>query len=140
MPDDCYYRCSAKGLVLDKNGTHFLIIQDSSNFWDLPGGGIEYDAIPTEELAREILEETGIKIKACFGRPIDFITGRRTLQPDVHIANIVYLCEIEKLVLRESAECVAARFVSPADVSQLRASDLLKDVAARFVDYRIDQG
>lgn len=54
--DPCYYRVSVKGLVRDGQGKIMLILQDDG-YWELPGGGLEYDEDPKACLAREVLED-----------------------------------------------------------------------------------
>ena len=50
------YRVAVKGLVRDELG-RLLFVQERSDSWDLPGGGLERGEDITEALKREFLEE-----------------------------------------------------------------------------------
>ncbi|MFW5842203.1 MAG: NUDIX hydrolase [Bacillota bacterium] len=49
--------------VLKVNGTYCLIYNKHWNLYTLPGGGVEPDESIVDALRREVLEETGFKIK-----------------------------------------------------------------------------
>lgn len=58
-----------KAIVMHPSDNKFLIIKRSDNdfvrpgTWDLPGGSMVYGELHQDALKREILEETGLKIK-----------------------------------------------------------------------------
>jgi 8-oxo-dGTP pyrophosphatase MutT (NUDIX family) len=115
---DCFYRVSIKALILDETRTKFLIVQETSGFWELPGGGLEYGEKPAEALKREIQEEMGLEVTFIADRPAYVITdpirGGR-----VHRANLIYEAEVRGLDFTPSNECVAIRFVTPAEIADL---------------------
>jgi 8-oxo-dGTP pyrophosphatase MutT (NUDIX family) len=53
---------SVKGVVLDPAG-RVLLLRNERDEWELPGGRIEIGESPEECVAREILEETGWKVR-----------------------------------------------------------------------------
>ena len=55
------YRVAVKGLVRDKSG-RLLFVQERSNSWDLPGGGLEHGENTAEALTREFREELNVDI------------------------------------------------------------------------------
>ena len=55
------YRVAVKGLVRDESG-RLLFVQERSNSWDLPGGGLEHGENIVEALAREFQEELNVDI------------------------------------------------------------------------------
>ena len=56
------YRVSAKGLILMQNRA--LLVRKPGGYWSLPGGRLEEGEAPEDALARETLEETGIRCQA----------------------------------------------------------------------------
>jgi 8-oxo-dGTP pyrophosphatase MutT (NUDIX family) len=58
----CTYRVSAKAAIT--NSTGLLLVKEDSEYWDLPGGGIEHFEEPEIALRREIEEEVGVHIAA----------------------------------------------------------------------------
>ena len=57
-----FYRPSVRGIILDDNGDVAMIYSRKYHFYKFPGGGIEGNETHIEALAREIKEETGMKL------------------------------------------------------------------------------
>ena len=55
------YRVVIKGLVRDSSDK-LLFVQERSDSWDLPGGGLEHGENIVEALTREFQEELGVDI------------------------------------------------------------------------------
>lgn len=62
------YRVVVKGLVRDQSGK-LLFVQERSDSWDLPGGGLEHGENIVEALIREFQEELGVDITINSDRP-----------------------------------------------------------------------
>ena len=62
------YRVVVKGLVRDQSGK-LLFVQERSDSWDLPGGGLEHGENIVEALIREFQEELGVDITIDSDRP-----------------------------------------------------------------------
>ena len=62
------YRVVVKGLVRDQSGK-LLFVQERSDSWDLPGGGLEHGENIVEALTREFQEELGVDITIDSDRP-----------------------------------------------------------------------
>jgi 8-oxo-dGTP diphosphatase len=118
MNEPCYYRVSVKGLVTDETG-RMLLIRESSNYWDIMGGGLDHGEDPIECLRREIQEEMGLIVTSASQAPKYFITAQR---PDngVYIANIIYQIELADLNFTPSEECEELRFCSLADMADMQ--------------------
>jgi len=64
----CWYRVGVKAVII-KNGT-VLLAKEGSNFWDLPGGGLEHDEDISSGLSREASEELNAEITSHSKTPL----------------------------------------------------------------------
>ncbi len=128
---NCFYRISVKALVLNETKDKFLVCKDH-DYWELPGGGLEWDASPHTELAREIQEEMGVKVAWMAEQPSYFLTGVQTLNPEVKMANIIYECQLESLDFTPSEECTEIKFISAENVTDLPVFDSVEKLAGMF--------
>ncbi len=128
---DCYYRVSVKALILNETRDKFLICEEESGVWELPGGGLEWGATPQEDLPREIQEEMGLTVTKVADHPAYFITAQ-TLNRGVWIVNILYEAEVEHLNFTPSDECVNLAFVSKDDIQEMKVFPTIKKLAEMF--------
>lgn len=101
-----YVRVAAHGLI--KKDNKFLVFKRSFDddympgYWDIPGGTIKFHEKMIDALNREILEETGLKVRVgkilfCYDFPssserhqfqivyeCDYLGGEVTLNPEDH--------------------------------------------------------
>ena len=63
------YRVVIKGLVRDSSGK-LLFVQERSDSWDLPGGGLEHGEDVAKALKREFLEELEADVKVSTENPL----------------------------------------------------------------------
>lgn len=59
LPNTCY-RVSLKAVIKNSEG-HVLVVKEQSEVWSLPGGGLDHGESVSDALARELLEEVGVK-------------------------------------------------------------------------------
>ena len=52
----------AYGIVVDEYGQVLMVRRDDSRTWAPPGGGVDADEMPPDAAAREVEEETGLKV------------------------------------------------------------------------------
>ena len=128
---ECFYRISIKALVLNETRDKFLICEEENGVWDLPGGGLDWDTKPQEDLAREIQEEMGLKIIKVAERPSYFVTEMH-VKKGLWKANVVYETELEHLNFTPSEECVNIRFVNKDDLDGLETFPGVKQVSEQF--------
>ncbi len=129
---DCFYRVSIKGLILNEKRDKFLIGKDEAGFWDLPGGGLEWEETPQDDLTREVEEEMNLTVTKTASRPCYFFTGRQTVNPDIHIANIIYECQVDNFDFTPSPECLEIKFVDSKDITDLEVSDCVMKLMQIF--------
>ncbi len=133
---NCFYRVSVKALVLNEERDKFLLCKEADGRWELPGGGLDWDAGPQEDLPRELMEEMGLRAIYIADNPCYFITGKSTNYPEIRIANVLYETKLEHLNFTPSDECVEIRFVNKDMVDGMELFDGPRKLLEMFnVDY-----
>jgi len=94
---------SQKAIIINKEGEILTIFRTETaptrpNTWDLPGGDLEFGENAQESMAREIFEETGLRVEGL--RPYD-IESKVNEQGDfwITIAYLAYTIESDSVVL-----------------------------------------
>ncbi len=128
---DCFYRVSVKALILNETRDKFLICEEESGVWELPGGGLDWGATPQEDLPREIQEEMGLSVTRIADNPSYFITAQ-TLNRGVWIVNVLYEAELEHLNFTPSDECTGIKFVDKTDIENMKVFPTITKLADMF--------
>lgn len=128
---DCFYRVSVKALVLNESKDKFLICEEETGVWELPGGGLNWGEIPQQDLSREVYEEMGIKVTGVADNPSYFITAQSTNR-GVWIVNVVYETTLKNLDFIPSDECVNIKFVNKRDIKDMKVFPTVKKLAEMF--------
>lgn len=108
-------KVGADAAILDREGRILLVRRSDDGLWCLPCGWVEPNESPEEAAAREVREETGLKVAP------RHLVGVFTRRPNVgygpHTAiAVVYLCEVTGGTLRTSHEVTEARYWRIEDV------------------------
>ncbi len=126
---ECFYRISIKALILNESRDKFLLVKEDNGRWELPGGGLDWNMSPQEDIKREIKEEMGIEVAWVAKHPSYFLTDLSGL-PEKPRANVIYEVKVDSLDFTPSEECIELRFVNAQEAKQL---DLFENVRI-FVD------
>lgn len=129
---NCFYRVSIKALILNETRDKFLVCKESVDYWELPGGGLDWGTTPQEDLQREIMEEMGLEVTRVAANPSYFLTGQQTTNPHIKIANVIYECEVEHLDFTPSDECLEIKFIGVEDVKDMKVFDEVARLAEMF--------
>jgi 8-oxo-dGTP diphosphatase len=125
MNEQCYYRISIKGIVVDEDG-RILLSREENGMWEMLGGGIDHGEDPVACLKREIMEETGLEVTYVSPSPTYFITSPRIDHvPAIYVANVVYEIKLKDLNFTPSDECQELRFFS---VAEMEKADLFPNI------------
>jgi len=104
-----------KGLFQNQKGKILIAKSVRDEFWELPGGKIEYGEQPEETLRREAKEEFGIEhfeILRLFGAFSFLATDE---EGDWQFNVIVYLCKMAESQLSVSAEHEEYKWILPTE-------------------------
>jgi len=124
-----FFVVAVHGLI-KKSGKYLVTKRASTNdympnFWDIPGGSIKFGEETPHALKREILEETGLKIK--MGKII-FAYGFKSSESR-HQFQLVYLCDYlsgdVKLNPKEHSDY---RWATIAEIKKLKNIAFLKEL------------
>lgn len=124
------------GAIVINDGKVLLVergVAPSKGVWAIPGGGLNLGETIQEGAEREVLEETGIIIKA--GSPVyafDFIERDEKGQIRFHYVVVDMLGDYIGGEIRGGDDARDARWVSPVELNFLRVSlntlKILKDM------------
>jgi 8-oxo-dGTP diphosphatase len=104
---------SVAGVIFDEGGSHVLLIKRRDNGrWEPPGGVLELSETITEGLAREIREETGLRVE------IEVLTGVYKNMSQGIVA-LVYRCRAQGEPDLQTAEATAVAWHPLSAVEEL---------------------
>jgi 8-oxo-dGTP diphosphatase len=111
------------GAITIKDGKILLVkrgIEPSKELWAIPGGTLKLGETLQECAAREILEETGIKIKVgdCI-YVFDFIERDDEKKIKFHFVIVDFAGEYVTVDSRAADNALDARWLYPADLNEL---------------------
>ncbi|MEU9705287.1 NUDIX domain-containing protein [Streptomyces sp. NPDC047981] len=101
---------SVAGAVVREDGRLLAIRRADNGTWELPGGVLELTEAPEEGVAREVLEETGIRVE------VDELTGvyKNTTRG---IVALVFRCKPSGGEERTSTESTAVEWLTPEEIT-----------------------
>jgi 8-oxo-dGTP diphosphatase len=127
-------RVAAYGLA--RRANEILLVRASAatgvpGTWWLPGGGLGFGESPTECVAREFVEETGLRARV--GQVLDIVSDLTVLvraPVRLHSVRIVYGVSVEDGSLQAEAEgsTDAVRWVREQELDELPVIPWLRDV------------
>lgn len=129
---ECFYRVSAKALVLDETRTKFLLMREDNNMRDFPGGWLDFGEDPREGIIREFKEEAGIDV-VWVDTKVSYFTTSYNSEHDIRIANILYQTKLKDIKITPSKECQEVRFVSKEEADKLNLRSNVTAFLKQFV-------
>ena len=116
---ECFYRVSVKALVLNETRDSFLVVQEDSGWWELPGGGLEWGESVHKGLSREIMEEMGILTTSIADNPSYFLTFENE-RKSAWIANVLYETKLKNLDFTSSSECINVAYINKETIEGMQ--------------------
>jgi ADP-ribose pyrophosphatase YjhB (NUDIX family) len=125
------------GIVLDGDGRLLLVLRGrapSAGTWSIPGGRVEAGESDPEATAREVLEETGVRVEV---GPLAGEVERDGLSGDVYVIRD-YLCRpvsgIDTSPVRAGDDAADAAWFTP---EEMRALETAPGLVAALVEWGV---
>lgn len=130
---DIKLQVGVKSLIFNKKGEFLLIKRDplqypeANNLWDIPGGRIEIGITLSENLKREIKEETGLRAKT-----LGILGVQDILKEDGHVVRVTYISCVTSTKVMLSKEHTEYEWLKLAEIIKVKGLDryvtkLIKD-------------
>lgn len=127
------FALAVKGLIRNPKG-EILVVKRSGDddhlpgVWETVGGGVDHMETPQQALAREIVEEVGIK--AIVGEPFNVFTFRK--ESGEFKVGITFLCDTLEEVVTLSSEHSESRWIQPSAFKDLESIPSLYEEIADY--------
>ncbi|WP_432086148.1 NUDIX hydrolase [Streptomyces sp. bgisy095] len=120
---------SVAGAVVREDGRFLAIRRADNGTWEPPGGVLELTEVPEEGVAREVWEETGIRVE------VEELTGvyKNTTRG---IVALVFRCKPSGGEERTSTESTAVEWLTPEEIT----ARMTEVYAVRLLDALDDKG
>lgn len=107
--------------IVRSNGKILLMQRADNGRWSMPGGSIDPGEHPAQAVAREVWEETGLRVRPV--RVLAVVGAIRHTYPNgdkVDVVTTVFSCEVLGGELRcRDAEATQLRYFAPSDMPEL---------------------
>jgi 8-oxo-dGTP diphosphatase len=115
--------------IITNNNNEILLVKRSDkyneikNYWDIPGGRIDFGEEPLDGLKRELLEEINLELDQ-----VKKIIDASTVYKDdnKHIIRITYLCTVKNTNIQISDEHTEFLWINSKDIDFDLKDHLLK--------------
>lgn len=129
------YHLAVKGIIRRSDGKILVLKRSSKDdhkpgAWETVGGGMDREETPQEALAREVLEETGLRVVV--GEPFNIFTFKK--DTGEFKVGITFLCEYVNGEIVLSDEHSEYRWIHPKEFSSLESVPSLHAEIARYAE------
>lgn len=133
-------KVDVRGVVFDENNKILLVKESADGLWSVPGGWADVGLSPSENVIREIKEETGLEVKVV--RLLSVLDKKcHPHPPHTHYAyKIFILCElIGGEFTPTTHEILDKGFFAQDDLPPLSEERILKSQIDMLFDYHYDE-
>jgi len=119
-----------------KDGRILLVKERSDGKWALPGGWADVGESPSESVEREVLEESGFRVKAKRLAAV-YDRDKHPHKPlmHYHIYKLFFICEITSGRASTSSETEQAAFFEENVLPELSITKVLPEQIAKMFEY-----
>lgn len=117
-------------LILDESGRIYMQRRHdpespAHDFWEFPGGGIEFGETPEQALVREVKEESGYEVQVIRLLPKIY----SNVWSEVEVLLVAYECRITGGEFKtQETEVSEARFFSPEEINFEKSLPYTKEI------------
>jgi ADP-ribose pyrophosphatase YjhB (NUDIX family) len=124
-----------------KDGKLLMVKEKQSNAWTLPGGFVDVNESLSTAAEREVLEESGLEVKA---RKVAAIFDHRKHGYKAHLYHfykMYVLCDLIGGAMKTNIETRDSTYFSKSEIESLRLDQarITKAHALRMFDHQLDQ-
>lgn len=101
------FRIGVFALIFDDNGRVLLGHRRDTDWWNLPGGGMELGETVDEALLREVREETGLEVE------VEQLVGVYS-KPQKQEVVLTFRCGVTGGTLHPTEEALESRYFAPS--------------------------
>lgn len=119
---ECFYRVSVKALIRDGNSILLQHEPKPKDWWDMPGGGVDFGETPQEALKRELMEEMGLVVTHVAEHPTYTWATRTENHRKMdwfYTLTLCYQAEVENYDFVSTNECDEIGFFTKEDIQNL---------------------
>jgi len=132
------FQIGVKAILIDSKNNVLLIKRSKKyvnmvDFWDIPGGRINFGEEPVDGLSREIKEETGLELDE-----VKDIVDASTIFKDEekHIVRITYLATVKETATSISHEHTDFQWININEIKDLKDTLLQKCIDKIKINFK----
>jgi len=122
-PNDFLFRVSLKAVITNNKGQILVVKENGRDWWDIPGGGLDYGESIKEALARELFEEVAFKGEFSY-EAILIEDPRHLVKRNVYQTRVTFAVTPDNFKFSAGADADDVMFVNPDD---FKNSELITD-------------
>ncbi|MFY0687152.1 MAG: NUDIX hydrolase [Cyclobacteriaceae bacterium] len=123
-----------RGLLINDSGEILMVQEKVDSKWTIPGGWADIGLSPTENIIKEIKEETGLDAKVIRLLAVwDKKMHPHPPQPH-YVYKLVYLCEATGGTLQKAFDTLDAKWIDPTNLPPLSEDRILEHQLKKAIE------
>ena len=135
IPDEGYTtpKTDVRAIVL-REGKLLMVRESDDGLWSLPGGWVDVGDAPSAAVCREVLEETGLQVKAT--KLLGIWDRNQHNHPPYpwHVYKVIFLCEEYGGEITTSYESLDVKFFDINELPELSLTRIVPELILTSVD------